>query len=142
MNIKRHLTALATTLLVATASAQTTSKPLNLKLPPSDIPAPSTTAAKPTSSAPGAYYGDTSGRMGNTSADVTTTSGCDDSTFNQAQVHGSVSAGVVSGSHMGTGTWNAGTVNLSKRFGDCDHPTGGVSISVGGGSGNFHGRGH
>ena len=142
MNIKRHITALATTLLVATASAQTASKPLNLKLPPSDVPAASSTTAKPASTAPGVYYGDTSGRMGNNSATADTSSStCDDSTFNQAQVHGSVGMGVVGGSHI-SGSYQTGTVNLSKAFGSCDHPTGGVSISIGGGSGSFHDRGH
>jgi hypothetical protein len=141
MNIKRHLTALATILLVATASAQTANKPLNLKLPPSDIPAASSTAAKPASSKPGVYYGDTSGRMGNNDTTAATTTDCDDYRYNQPQVHGSVGMGVVSGNHVG-GSYQTGTVNLTKAFGSCDHPTGGVSISIGGGTGSFHGRGH
>lgn len=140
MNLKRHLTALATTLLVATVSAQT-AKPLNLKLPPSDVPAASSTAAKPASAAPGVYYGDTSGRMGNNNTAAASTSNCDDYSYNQPQVHGSVGMGVVSGNHFG-GSYQTGTVNLTKAFGSCDHPTGGVSISIGGGSGSFHGRGH
>lgn len=140
MNLKRHFTALATILLVATASAQT-AKPLNLKLPPSDLPAASSTAAKPASAAPGVYYGDTSGRMGNNDTAPAATSNCDDYRYNQPQVHGSVGMGVVSGNHFGGG-YQTGTVNLTKAFGSCDHPTGGVSISVGGGSSNFHGRGH
>lgn len=141
MNIKRHLTALATLLLVATASAQTANKPLNLKLPPSDVPATSSTTAKPASPAPGVYYGDTSGRMGNNDATAATTTDCDDYRYNQPQVHGSVGMGVVSGNHFG-GSYQTGTVNLTKAFGSCDHPTGGVSISIGGGTGNFHGHGH
>ena len=140
MNLKRHFTALATILLVATASAQT-AKPLNLKLPPSDLPAASSTAAKPVSAAPGVYYGDTSGRMGNSDTAAAATSNCDDYRYNQPQVHGSVGMGVVSGNHFGGG-YQTGTVNLTKAFGSCDHPTGGVSISVGGGSSSFHGRGH
>jgi hypothetical protein len=142
MNIKRHVTAIATTLLVASAWAQTTGKPLNLRLPPSDIPAASSTVAKPAASAPGVYYGDTSGRMGSndTSADVATTD-CDDYSYNKPQVHGSIGMGVVGGNHF-SGNYQTGTVNLSKAFGSCDHPSGGVSISIGGGSGNFHGRGH
>ena len=139
MNIKRHLTALATTLLVATVSAQT-AKPLNLKLPPSDLPAASSTAAKPASAAPGVYYGDTSGRMGNNDTASAAAADCDDYSYNQPQVHGSVGMGVVSGNHVG-GSYQTGTVNLTKAFGSCDHPTGGVSISIGGGTGNFHGRG-
>lgn len=141
MNIKRHLTALTTTLLVVSAWAQTPVKPLNLKLPPSDIPATSSTTAKPASSTPGVYYGDTSGRMGNNDTTVATTTDCDDYRYNQPQVHGSVGMGVVSGNHFG-GSYQTGTVNLTKAFGSCDHPTGGVSISIGGGTGSFHGRGH
>jgi hypothetical protein len=143
MNLKRHLTALAISLLVATASAQT-AKPLNLKLPPSDIPAASASTPKPSTAAttaPGVYYGDTSGRMGNDDTATSATADCDDYSYNQPQVHGSVGMGVVGGNH-GSGSYQGGTVNLSKAFGSCDHPTGGVSISVGGGSGNFHGRGH
>ncbi len=114
---------------------------MNLKLPPSDVPAASSTAAKPASAAPGVYYGDTSGRMGNNDTAAATTSNCDDYSYNQPQVHGSVGMGVVSGNHFGGG-YQTGTVNLTKAFGSCDHPTGGVSISIGGGTGNFHGRGH
>lgn len=139
MNIKRPLIVLAASLLATTAWAQTAGKPLNLKLPPSDLPAASTTATKPASATPGVYYGDTSGRMGNTDP-VATAPDCDDSTYNQPQVHGSVSTGIVSGSHMGTGNWSSGEVNVSKAFGSCDDPSGGISISVGGGDSNFPGR--
>jgi hypothetical protein len=141
MSIQRVLPALLATLLTASAWAQTPGKPLNLKLPPSDIPAASSTAAKPASSKPGVYYGDTSGRMGNNDTTAATTTECDDYRYNQPQVHGSVGMGVVSGNHFG-GSYQTGTVNLTKAFGSCDHPTGGVSISIGGGTGNFHGRGH
>jgi hypothetical protein len=142
MNIQRLLPALLVTLMAAPLWAQTSGKPLNLKLPPGDIPAASSTVAKPATSASGVYYGDTSGRMGNndTSADAATTD-CDDYSYNQPQLHGSVGMGVVGGNHF-SGNYQTGTVNLSKAFGSCDHPSGGVSISVGGGSGNFHGRGH
>jgi hypothetical protein len=47
----------------------------------------------------------------------------------------------MSGSHM-SGNYQTGTVNITKAFGSCDHPSGGVSISVGAGRGHFHGRGH
>jgi hypothetical protein len=156
MNIKRPIVAIAATLLAASVYAQTTSKPLDLKLPPpGSLPASSSssaasasantsstsTSAKPasTSTAPGVYYGDTSGATSHSTAD--NAPACDDSTFNQAQMHGSVSTGVASGSHIGTGMWNAGEVNVSKAFGSCDHPTGGVSVSVGvGTSSGFHGH--
>lgn len=141
MNIPRHFVALAASLLATTAWAQTAGKPLNLKLPPSDTPAASSTAAKPAASAPGVYYGDTSGRMGNndTTAAATTTDDCDDYSYNQPQMHGSVGMGVVGGNHV-SGNYQTGTVNLSKAFGSCDHPSGGVSISIGGGTGHFNGR--
>jgi len=164
MNMKRQICALAGALLVTSAWAQTT-QPLNLKLPPgnNDAPASSSSAARPASSssttnpgstakpgsaagsgstaaaarpAPGVYYGDTSGSMGNSTADTQT---CDDSRFNDAQVHGSVSTGVVSGSHVGTGVWQGGEVNVTKAFGDCDHPTGGIGFSIGVSQGSFHG---
>ncbi|MEP6899439.1 MAG: hypothetical protein ABI870_13000 [Rhodanobacter sp.] len=142
MNLERLSIALAASLLASSVWAQTT-KPLNLKLPPGELPAASATVAKPASgsTAPGVYYGDTSGKIENdTGVADSAASECDDSKFNQTQVHGSVSTGVVSGSHMGTGTWNAGEVNLSKAFGSCDHPTGGVSISIGTEAGHFHGH--
>ncbi|MGN2245811.1 hypothetical protein ACFWZ3_03860 [Frateuria sp. GZRR35] len=126
------------TLLATPAWAQSTGHPLNLKLPPSDLPAPASTAPKP-SSAPGVYYGDHSGR---TAADESiATDDCDDATYNQPQVHGSVGMGVMSGSHV-DGNYQRGTVSLSKAFGSCDHPTGGVSVSIGAGSGHFHHHGH
>ena len=141
MNIKRLLVAVAASLLAATAWAQTTGKPLNLKLPPGDLPATSSTAPKPAvpktaGDAPGVYYGDTSGRMGNTEP-VAEAPDCDDSTYNKPQVHGSVGTGIVTGSHMGTGNWNAGQVSVSQAFGSCDEPSGGISISVGGSHGHF-----
>ncbi len=140
MNIQRFLPALLVTLLTAPAWAQTTGKPLNLKLPPSDIPAASSTAAKPATSAPGVYYGDTSGRMGNNdTADTATQTDCDDYSYNQPQMHGSVGMGVVGGNHF-SGNYQTGTVNISKAFGSCDHPSGGVSISIGGSTGHFDGR--
>ena len=148
MNMPRFLPALLATLLVAPLWAQTSGKPLNLKLPPSDFPAASATVAAPASTqstgsvphndAPGVYYGDTSGR---TYADSATDqhSDCDDSTYNKTQMHGSVGMGVVAGNHFG-GNYQGGRVNLSKRFGSCDEPSGGISISVGGSTGHFHGR--
>lgn len=87
-------------------------------------------------SAPGVYYGDTSGHLG---SDVADAPSCDDSKYNDAQVHGSVSTGVVSGSRIGTGSYTGGEVSVTKAFGDCDHPSGGISISIGGNTNNFNG---
>lgn len=162
MKITRIATILlAPSLLVGTAWAQTSSNqappPLNLKLPqvnnmPSDLPAASSSSAKPANgtatanatkpgSAPGAYYGDTSGRMSNTDDSTASSSqACDDSTYNQTQMHGNVGMGVMSGSHM-SGSYEGGDVSFTKNLGDCDHPKGGVSFSVGVSQGQFHGRG-
>lgn len=159
--MKRALIALASALLVVGAHAQSASPPLNLKLPndmpPSSLPASSSTsAAKPgtdkaagTASsdsnsarpkdAPGVYYGDTSGRTYREDEDRVAAGrqDCDDATYNNTQVHGSVGMGVVSGSHFG-GNYQTGDVNFTKRTGSCDHPTGGVSVSIG--VGQFHGH--
>ncbi|OOG47992.1 hypothetical protein [Rhodanobacter sp. C01] len=149
MNMKRLIIALAGTLLAGSVAAQTASQPLNLKLPPGDVPASSSTAAAPASSssianstaskpAPGVYYGDTSGRMGNTERDTASTHQCDDSTYNQAQTHGSVGMGVVGGNHV-SGSYQTASVDVTKNLGDCDHPTGSVGFSINVGQGNFHG---
>lgn len=150
MNMTWLIGVLAASVLIGPAWAQTATRPLNLKLPPSDIPAASATVVKPASattlkpasvsSAPGVYYGDTSGRMGHTGHATASTRTCDDSTYNQAQMHGSVGMGVVGGNHM-SGSYQTGTVNVTKNLGDCEHPTGAVSFSIGVGTGNFHGRG-
>ena len=148
----RALIALAASLLVTTSWAQTANQQsLNLKLPANgyqSYPASSSTAAQPTSSssangkgtvtvnghpaaispAPGVYYGDTSGSRGNDRAAVPA---CDDSTYNKTQVHGSVGMGVISGSHIGTGNYQSGTVSMVQNTGSCDHPTGSVGISIG-----------
>jgi hypothetical protein len=135
MRLRFPLALLLVSLLTAPAWSQNAKAPLNLKLPPSDLPATASTAPRP-GSAPGVYYGDTSGR---TAADDQAAPACDDATFNKPQVHGSVGMGVMSGRHV-DGSYQQGMVNLSKAFGSCDHPTGGVSVSIGTGSGHFHGH--
>jgi hypothetical protein len=160
--MKQALIALAFALLVAGVHAQSaTPPPLNLKLPdnvpPATAPASSSSTAakpgadKPTATAssdsnstrpkdaPGVYYGDTSGRTYHEDEDRVAAGrqDCDDATYNNTQVHGSVGMGVVSGSHFG-GNYQTGDVNFTKRTGSCDHPTGGVSVSIG--VGQFHGH--
>ncbi len=137
MTSKLCVFACAASLLASAAMAQPP-PPLNLKLPTAAVPAPSSSASKPAADAPGAYYGDTSGRMGNT---VASSAPCDDSTYNEPQVHGSVGAGVMSGNHIGTGTFNTGTVNVTKSYGSCDDPSGTMSMSISVGSSRFHGDG-
>jgi len=147
----KPLLAFATALVLATpALAQsTTGKPLNLELPPSDLPvAPASTHAGPhpagasssarsAASQPGVYYGDTSGRTRVADAGNYPPP-CDDSTYNQPQVHGSVGMGVVAGNHV-SGNYQTGDVRYSQAFGSCEHPTGHMSISVGVGQGHFDG---
>lgn len=133
---------LAASLFATLAMAQNASQPLNLKLPPSSelppssLPAASSSAAKPASSTPGMYYGDTSGHVSHASA----AKPCDDSTYNQAQTHGSVGMGVMGGSHM-SGNYQTGSVEVSKNLGDCDDPKGTVGLSISVGKEQFHGRG-
>lgn len=92
---------------------------------------------QPPRPAPGVYYGDTSGR---TAADdeADARPRCDDATYNQPQVHGNVGMGVVTGNHWGSGTYNSGAVNITQRTGSCDHPTGGIGLSIG--VSRFNGR--
>lgn len=142
MTLFRFPAMLALLLLASTATAQTNGKPLNLKLPPSDLPvASSGSAAKPSSNAPGVYYGDTSGRTAADDAAAEAASACDDASYNDAQVHGSVSTGVVAGSHI-SGNYQGAGISISKALGSCEHPTGSMDFSVSGGEGHFHGRAH
>lgn len=125
--------------------------PLNLEVPPSDIPpapasthaspnpAPASSSARSAAAQPGVYYGDTSGRAGLADAGNMPPP-CDDSTYNKPQVHGSVGMGVIAGSHV-SGNYQNGSVRYSQAFGSCEHPTGHVSISVGVGQGHLDGRG-
>jgi hypothetical protein len=158
------LTALA--LFTTVAWAQDAAKPLNLRLPSDYVPAPASTAPAPPAAPapdpkgptvapknggeniavtpsrpadpPGTYYGDTTGRMDG--VDVGSDEPrCDDATYNKPQVHGSVSTGFVSGGRGNSGNYQAGAVSMSQAFGSCEHPTGGVSISVGAGQGRFGG---
>jgi len=144
--MKRLVIAFTAGLLATSAMAQNSGQPLNLKLPPqndlppSDLPAHSASTSKPASSAPGMYYGDTSGSTSASDERAANAQHCDDSTYNQAQMHGSVGMGVMAGNHV-SGNYQTGTVNITKNLGDCDHPTGGVSFSIGVGQGHFHGRG-
>jgi hypothetical protein len=166
MNLERTLLAGLACLIAASAWAQTPpSKPLNLELPPQDLlPSGGRTAAAPahatsaahaststdtirtgaqehTASQPGVYYGDTSGQVGPSTASDDTPH-CDDASYNQPQVHGSVGAGVMAGNHV-DGSYQSGRVNITRAFGSCDHPTGGVSISIGVSQGHFDGpHGH
>ena len=146
MNIPRFIPVLLATLLAAPAWAQSTGKPLYLKLPPSDLPvAASTAATRPAitangnpTSAPGVYYGDHSTPPPRVDERVAAQR-CDDSTYNQTQLHGSASMGVMGGNHV-SGNYQAATINMTKNLGDCEHPSGGIGVSISVGQSRMSGR--
>ena len=132
------LATLTTPAMGQTAAA----KPLDLTLAPGGVPAASTTTAQAVAQSasnqtqqprPGVYYGDTSGR---TDRQIPVPV-CDDSAYNQTQVHGSVGAGVATGDHV-NGSYQTGRVRISKAFGNCEHHAGGISISIGVSKGDIH----
>ena len=162
MHTKLIPAALAIALVSVAAHAQTSSG-LNLKLPPGSVPASASTAPAPATPrdappamdavnarpaaassasrpAPGVYYGDTSGRTAaqDEAEAEAARPHCDDATYNQPQVHGSVGMGVVTGNHLGSGSYNSGAVNLTQNLGDCSHPTGSIGLSIG--ASRFNGR--
>lgn len=139
MKIQCSIAILVAATLAASAGAQTTTTPLNLQVPPTDMHAPAPAAANQGPEAPGVYYGDTSGRTYATTADRSAPA-CNDATYNKPQMHGSFTTGVVGGSRWG-GAFGGGTVNMTKAFGSCEHPTGGISVTVGGMQNNFHPHG-
>ena len=134
-------------LLVGSAWAQSAPPPLNLNVPVANAAtfnnpsAAGATAAKSAASAPGMFYGDTSGTAVASNAGPNAKPACDDPNYNKAQVHGSVSTTVVGGNHI-SGTYNTGTVNLTQHYGSCDDSSGGVTISIGAsvGQGSIHAR--
>jgi hypothetical protein len=147
MNTIRNAALLACCVVAGAASAQTAKPPLNLQLPPSDMPAAaSTVASHPTVdrygnpvSPPGVYYGDHSGPAIPASETRVAAQHCDDASYNQPQVHGSASMGVMAGNHV-SGNYQAATVDMTKNLGDCEHPTGTVGLSIRVGQSRFDGR--
>jgi hypothetical protein len=45
-------------------------------------------------------------------------------------VHGSAEVGVAGGNHV-SGNYQSGVIHVTKAFGSCDAPTGGVGVSIG-----------
>ena len=148
---------LAASLLAKPAIAQDDAKPLNLKPQPSiGFPAaavassvhdgtpssgakPASTESASVNTAPGVYYGDTSGATvaSATANDPNDASeSCDDASYNKPQVHGTVGMGVVAGNHV-SGSYQAGTVNITQPLGTCKHPAGNLSVTVGGSQSHF-----
>lgn len=147
MNAVRTVSLFACCVVAGVASAQTAKPPLNLQLPPSDMPVAASTAASQPKvdrygnpvSPPGVYYGDHSGPAIPASDARMAAQRCDDATYNQPQVHGSASMGVMAGNHV-SGNYQAATVNMTKKLGDCEHPTGTVGLSIRVGQSRFDGR--
>ncbi|MET0331335.1 MAG: hypothetical protein ABW154_07885 [Dyella sp.] len=101
--------------------AQNSGKSLDLKLPPQDIPAASTSTES--ASAPGTYYGDTSGTPGDAQASV-------DGAPPRKNVNGSISTGIATGRGIGTTMWNAANINVDNVLGKDSPVDLGLSISV------------
>jgi len=147
MSAIRNAAMLTACLMTGAALAQTTKPPLNLQLPPSDMPVAASTApshpridryGNPVSP-PGVYYGDHSGPAAPVGDERVAAQHCDDATYNQPQMHGSASMGVMAGNHV-SGNYQAATVNMTKNLGDCEHPTGTVGFSIHVGQSRFDGR--
>ncbi|WP_018973629.1 hypothetical protein [Rudaea cellulosilytica] len=114
------------------------------------VPAPAAATVQPSSAnsaPPDTHYDATANQIvdaadsANRPVDVADSGkpACDDATYAQPQVHGSVGMGVVAGNHV-SGNYQTGSVRLSKNLGSCDHPTGGLGLSINVGQGNFNGR--
>lgn len=65
------------------------------------------------------------------SSDLSDNGPCSDAAYAKPEVHGVVSTGIATGSHMGTVTGEAGAVSLTKRLGDCGRPLGSIGVSLG-----------
>jgi hypothetical protein len=166
MKITCCVVALFAGMIVASAVAQSLPQPLNLKLPPEPMPAQNAAPARSTSANSGAAFSAAAVDTANASTEPSLQLGvdydnaqvdyddahgnvdyaqasarpkCDDASYGQPQVHGDMTVGVVGGNRV-SGNYQAGTVNVTKAFGSCDHPTGGASISISVGQGNFNGR--
>ena len=121
-------------MLSLSAWAQSSPQPLDLKLPADNaaVDAADVEAARqgasvqPSSAMPSAYhYDDPNPRNRLVQAPP-----CNDATYTQPQVHGSAEVGVAGGNHV-SGNYQSGVVHVTKAFGSCDAPTGGVGVSIG-----------
>jgi len=123
-----------TCLLSLSAWAQSSPQPLDLKLPADNaaVDAADVEAARqgasvsPSSAMPSAFHYDDPNPRNRTAQGP----GCNDAIYNQPQVHGSAEVGVVGGNHV-SGNYQSGVIHVTKAFGSCDAPTGGVGVSIG-----------
>jgi hypothetical protein len=158
---------LAASVLATSAWAQTAARSLNLTLPPDSVsPQTKATAVPAGSDKSTSTVADSAAVAGQLSpANSTSTDtlsnetanqivdaadaanrpvdaadsdkpACDEAAYAQPQVHGSVGMGVVAGNRV-SGNYQTGSVQVTKNLGSCDHPTGGMSLSIDVGQGNF-----
>ncbi|MEO8803993.1 MAG: hypothetical protein ABI304_01210 [Rudaea sp.] len=162
MKIKRYLIASIASVLAASAWADPAPRILNLSLPPAHLTAENTNttpvtgtselapkaittqaatsiASATSSRAPVSLHYDAAANAIVDAADSHKPA-CDDSSYGKPQVHGDIGMGVVAGSHV-SGNYQTGTLNITKATGSCDHPTGGIGLSISVGRGNFNDRG-
>lgn len=127
--------------------AQSSSPSVDLRLPAEAVraqssPAPeskanpdpaASTAATPSAPTLPAPYDETYGTRRDAAQ-----KGCDDKTYGQPQIHGSIGMGVAAGNRV-SGNYQTGTIAVTKALGSCDDPKGTVraSISVGQSNVNF-----
>ena len=163
MKIKRHVFVWFAVVAASSACAQSAPQALNLNLPPDSAGTANASAAplpgekgdpnindnaivdamdasnpptEPARMQPGMPYD--ADRMSENS-DASAAHRCDDAKYGTSQVHGSATVGVAGGNRI-SGSYQSGAVNISKAFGSCDNPTGGVGISIGVERENFEGH--
>ena len=147
MRIRRYVLFVLAS-VIAPAWAQSSTSTLNLKLPPGAVPAQSATVEPAKNPAPANAVAPASlGPMlpivyddGTGNSQASAAKACDEKTYGQPQVHGSIGMGIVAGSHV-SGNYQTGSVQVTKALGSCDDPTGYLGLSISVGQGNFnHGR--
>lgn len=112
----KRLLFLCMAMIAADAAAQSDDTPLDLSVP-EQTAAPAAADAVAEGDPPGTYYGDTSGKPSRPETDET--AAADDG---KAKVWGSFTTGMGYSKGYGTSHYNAAEVNVSKSFGDGEHP--------------------
>jgi hypothetical protein len=123
----------------APAWAQSSASSLNLELSGATIstqtnavaepkaspaPAPSTLSATPNAASLPQAYDTTYGDRRDAAEKA-----CDDKTYGQAQVHGSVGVGVATAKRA-SASYQTAELNVSKALGSCDDPKGNISATI------------
>ena len=63
---------------------------------------------------------------------------CDNEAYKKPRVFGNVELGAFSGSHI-DGNYEAGRVSVGNALGNCNHPSGGITVSFGFGRATING---